>query len=146
MEDNFFGDEPLRMKDGLSDEESLQALIEYAKKYPSLQKYVQTFTPEEMGSLIFIGNGPDITIQGMHYPDEALDLDSIPNIFPGAEEGTIIAAFPDSLLKTFTDLVIQKIDEEYQDAFWEKLVGAMLESVLDIMDGEIPNLDLDKLL
>lgn len=146
MEDNFFGDEPLRMEDGLSDEDALQALIEYAKKYPSLQKYVQTFTPEEMGSLIFIGNGPGITIQGMHYPDEALDLDNIPNIFPGSEEGTIIAAFPDSLLKTFTDLVIQKIDEEYQDAFWEKLVGAMLESVLDIMDGEIPNLDLDKLL
>lgn len=146
MDDNLYDAEPFQLEEGLTNEEALASLLEYGKKYPSLHKHMQMFTPEDMGSLIFMGNGPGINIHGMHYPDDALDLEKIPNIFPGSEEGTIIAAFPDSLVTKAIEFITEKIEPDLQNIFWEKMVGAMLESVIDILDGEMPSFDLDKLL
>lgn len=128
-------------------EEAREALLEFAKDNQVIHRYIKEISPEEMGQVLFFGQGEDILIQGMHYQDDALDLSVVPNIFPGAEEGTIIAAFPDTLVKALLQTVEERYDEEYRPMVWQKILGAMLEAVVEILDGnEIPEFKPEKLL
>lgn len=128
-------------------EEARESLMEFAKDNPVIQRYIRGISPEEMGQVLFFGQGEDILIQGMHYKDEALDLSIIPNIFPGAEEGTIIAAFPGSLIKALLEMVEERYDEEYRPMVWQKILGAMLEAVVEILDGnDVPEFRPESLL
>lgn len=128
-------------------EEALEALLGFAEGYPAMKRHIVGITPEEMGSVLFFGTGPELIIQGMHYKDDVLDMKNIPNIFPGAEEGAIIAAFPDSMISEMVEMIAERYDEEYRDAVWQKMLGLMCEAVVDILEGnDIPVFDAEKLL
>jgi hypothetical protein len=136
--DDYIEDDPLIIDSGDNHEQALKDLQDFAKKYPVLSKRVRNITADEMGSVLFFANGDDIVIQGMHYPDDALDPTVIPNIFPGSEKNTFIAGFPNSLIEQMAEIVKTKVSEEYQEAMWQKMMGTLLESVVEMLDGNEP--------
>ena len=140
-------DKPFEVNADYSKEEALAALQEFAKKYPSTRAAINEMTPQELGSFLFIGAGPDISIQGMHYPDSALNEDACPNIFPGLEPGQIVAAFPDSLVTKIMEKLDSDYEKEYRDYLWQKVLGAMLESVVEMLEGNpLPSMNWDAIL
>lgn len=127
--------------------EFLDKLLELSEDMPATHEYIKTFNEDEMGSFLFFGEGPDIAIQGMHYPDDALDLSKIPNIFPSSEPNKIIAAFPRSVVEKMAALISENYEEEYHDTVWKKMLGLMLEASIDALDGNgMPSFDVEKLL
>lgn len=140
-------DEPHEIPQGLSAEEALKDLLNFAEKFPATKAAVKEITPEEMGSLLFVASGPEILIQAMHYPDSALDMSVIPNLFPSTEKGKIIAAFPDSLIEKILKKIESSYDESYKDYMWQKSLGLLLETVVEMVDtGRIKEPDWDKLI
>ena len=140
-------DDPFEISGDYTKEEALEGLREFAKKYPSTRAAINEITPQELGAFLFIGAGPDIVIQGMHYPDSALNEDTCPNIFPGLEAGQIIAAFPDSLVTKIMEKLDTSYEKEYRDYLWQKVLGAMLESVVEMLEGNpVPRVNWDNIL
>lgn len=137
-------DEPYEIKNGLTPEEALQDLFEFAERFPATKAAIREITPEEMGSLLFVASGPDVLIQAMHYPDSALDISTIPNLFPSTEKGKIIAGFPDSLIEMILKKIENSYDESYKDYMWQKALGLLLETVVEMVDTGVvkqPNWD-----
>jgi len=133
--------------DGLSREEALAELRKFGDRYPQTRAAIKEITPDEMGALLFIASGPDVIIQAMHYPDSALDLSIIPNIFPSTEPGKVVAGFPDSLVRKLIEKVEKDYDAEYRDYMWQKALGLLMETVVEMIDGgKIQKMNLDDLL
>lgn len=140
-------DEPHEIESGLSPEEALEDLRRFAEKFPATKAAIREITPEEMGSLLFVATGPDVLIQAMHYPDSALDMKTIPNLFPSTEKGKIIAAFPDSLISMVLKKIEKSYDDSYKDYMWQKALGLLLETVVEMIDtGEIRQPDWNNLI
>ena len=140
-------DEPYEIQAGESLEDALEDLRKFAERFPATKAAIREITPEEMGSLLFMASGPDIIIQAMHYPDSALDMEIIPNLFPSTEKGKIIAAFPDSLITMILKKVETSYDESYKDYMWQKALGLLLETVVEMVDtGTIKQPDWNKLI
>jgi hypothetical protein len=140
-------DEPHEIESGLTPEEALEDLRRFAEKFPATKAAIKEITPEEMGALLFVATGPDVLIQAMHYPDSALDMTVIPNLFPSTEKGKIIAAFPDSLMMKIMKKIEESYDESYKDYMWQKSLGLLLETVVEMIDtGEIKQPDWNKLI
>lgn len=130
-----------------TNQEMLQHLIEATKDSPVTHRYIKSLSPEEVGHFLFVGEGPDFVIHGMRYPDDALDLKKIPNLFPSVEKNTIIAGFPSSLIERAMMIVHESYEEDYQDAMWQKFLGLLLEAAVEILEGnEPPAFDVEKLL
>lgn len=139
--------EPFELTVEYGREEALAALNKFAEKYPATRAAINEMTPQEIGSFLFIGAGPDVIIQGMHYPDSALNEEICPNIFPGLEPGQIIAAFPDSLVIKIMEKLDSEYEKEYRDYLWQKVLGAMAESVVEMLEGNpVPSTNWDKIL
>ena len=138
-------DEPYEISEYETAEQALEALRAFAEKYPATSRAIREITPEEMGSLLFVGQGPDVIIQGMHYKDSALDMDVCPNIFPGTEKGQIIAGFPDSLVTAIMEKLENDFEKDYRDYIWQKVLGRMLETVVEMLEGNpMKKLDWEK--
>jgi hypothetical protein len=140
-------DEPHEIASGVSAEEALEDLRRFAEKFPQTKAAIKEITPDEMGSLLFVATGPDILIQAMHYPDSALDMTVVPNIFPSTEKGKIIAAFPDTLITMILKKIESSYDETYKDYMWQKALGLLLETVVEMIDtGKIKQPDWNNLI
>jgi len=138
-------DEPYEISEYETAEQALEALREFSKKYPATSKAIREITPDEMGSLLFVGAGPDVVIQGMHYKDSALDMTVCPNLFPGTEKGQIIAAFPDSLVTAIMEKLENNYEKDYRDYIWQKILGRMLETVVEMLEGNpLPKINWEK--
>lgn len=133
--------------DGLTREQALEELRKFGDKYPQTRAAIKEITPDEMGALLFLASGPDVIIQAMHYPDSALDMSIIPNIFPSMEPGKVVAGFPDSLVRKLIEKVETSYSEEYKDMMWQKALGLLMETVVEMIDsGKTPKMNLDDLI
>ncbi len=140
-------DEPFGIPEEWTREQALEELKKFGEKYPQTRAAIKEITPEEMGSLLFIATGPDVLIQAMHYKDDALDMSTIPNIFPSNEPGKVIAGFPDSLITKMIEKVEKDYSAEYQDYMWQKALGYLMETVVEMIDkGQVKQLRVEDIL
>lgn len=89
-------------------------------------------------NFLFISSGAGVVIRGMHYPDSAFGDEEAPVIFKTSEENVLIAAWPQSLIKIFLDIVMADGGKENLETEWTKALEVLSTvAELKIKNGEI---------
>lgn len=93
----------------------------------------------EIENFLFMSSGDGFIIRGMHYPDTAFsDDDDIPVIYRTSEEKVLIAAYPQSLIKRFLEIVLGQHGKDNLEKEWEKVLQELSTvAELKIRNGEV---------
>ena len=105
-----------------------------------LQKRLMEETEKyEIENFLFMSSGDGYVIRGMHYPDSAFsEEDDIPVVYKTSEEKVLIAAYPQSLIKRFLEIVNEEEDKSKLEDNWEKVLQTLSTvAELKIRNGEV---------
>lgn len=93
---------------------------------PAAEDYTKEMMETEDPNLLFIAGHEHRVIKGLCVKSAALNGETGPQIFPGAEDNVVIAAFSDEFVQFMVDKV-QTLPEHLQDTAWEMFLTMLAD-------------------
>lgn len=93
---------------------------------PAAEDYTKEMMETEDPNLLFIAGHEDKVIKGLCVKAASLNGETGPEIFPGAEDNVVIAAFSDEFVQFMIDKV-QTLPEHLQDTAWEMFLTMLAD-------------------